>query len=306
MTDIGNNTAYRAAITQGNDQLKPESADMFNVGFSWIPEGRLEGLQVDIDYYNYDYEDIIGRENFKDILDADIKELQAAINDGQSLVEAVDAGVGNRSQVVRNGAGIVVRVLPNFLNLSSAEISGIDFQNSYAFETKVGEFRLGLQGNYGLKYEIATGDSIYDGLGFYNETNPVAPRRPHPELKMNASLHWRRAEHSAFFVLRYTDGYEKKTLTPTDGFWRATVGRALGAEAAANFYDTSIDSWTTADIQYTYRFDDLAFADTTSFTIGAKNLTNEEPPWVPYITSYDPVNHDARGRIWYLRLSASL
>ena len=306
MTDIGDNTAYRAAVTQGNDQLKPESADMFNLGFSWIPEGSLEGLQVDLDYYDYKYEDIIGRENFKNILDADIASLQTAIDSGQTLIQAVEAGVGNRRQVVRNGAGIVVRVLPDFLNLSSANISGIDLQASYSFDTDLGAFRFGLQGNYGLEYEIATGDSIYDGLGFYNETNPVAPRRPHPEFKLNTSLNWRLNEHSAFFVIRHVDGYEKKTLTSTDRFWRETVRAALGDGAASNFYTANIDSWTTADIQYSYAFANPAFVDASTITLGAKNLTNEEPPWVPYITAYDPVNHDPRGRIWYLRVSASL
>lgn len=306
MTDIGNNTAYRAAVTQGNRNLKPESTDMFNLGFSWVPDGMLEGLQLDLDYYNYTYEDIIGRENFKNILDADIAALQAAIDAGQTLIEAVDAGVGNRRQVVRNGAGIAVRVLPDFLNLSSADISGIDLQSSYTFSTEVGEFKLGMQGSLGLEYEIATGDSTYDGLGFYNETNPVAPRRPQPKFKVNTSVNWRLDEHSVFFVIRHVDGYEKKVLTATDGFWRATVDLALGSNAANSFYNADIDSWTTADIQYTYSFAELPFFDASSISIGAKNLTNEEPPWVPYITSYDPVNHDPRGRIWYARISASL
>ena len=56
MTDAFSGTAYRAAITEGNSSLKPETADMFNIGFSWIPEGSLEGVQVDLDYYDYEYE----------------------------------------------------------------------------------------------------------------------------------------------------------------------------------------------------------------------------------------------------------
>ena len=39
---------------------------MFNVGVSWIPtEGVLEGLSMDVDYYNYRYEDLISREVIK-------------------------------------------------------------------------------------------------------------------------------------------------------------------------------------------------------------------------------------------------
>lgn len=306
MTDAFSGTAYRAAITEGNPNLKPESTEMFNIGFSWIPEGTLEGLQVDLDYYDYDYEDIIGRENYTSVLNGDETALEAAIATGQTLIEAIDAGVGNRGQVVRNGDGVVVRVLPNFLNLSSATISGIDVQASYSFDTDVGAFKVGMQGNYGLEYEVLTGDTVYDGLGFYNENNPIAPRRPQPEFKINTTLNWRLADHSAFLAIRHVDGYTKKALTPTDRFWRATVSTALGADAGANFYTDSIDSWTTADIQYTYSLGELGWMNTGAVTVGAKNVTNEEPPWVPYITAYDPVNHDPRGRVWYLRLSASL
>jgi hypothetical protein len=111
---------------------------MFNVGFSWIPEGSLEGVQIDLDYYDYEYEDIIGREGFAGVLAGDEALLNAAIAGGQTLTEAIGAGVGNRDQVVRNGAGIVVRVLPDFLNLSNATISGIDLQASYSFDTDYG------------------------------------------------------------------------------------------------------------------------------------------------------------------------
>ena len=306
MTDAFSGTAYRAAITEGNSSLKPETADMFNIGFSWIPEGSLEGVQIDLDYYDYEYEDIIGREGFAGVLAGDEALLNAAIAGGQTLTEAIAAGAGNRDQVVRNGAGIVVRVLPDFLNLSNASISGIDLQASYSFDTDYGAFKLGLQGNYGLEYDIETGDSTYDGLGFYNENNPVAPRRPHPEFKINTSLNWRMNDHSAFLAIRHVDGYTKKTLTGTDAFWRETVRTALGDGAAASFYDANIDSWTTADVQYTYNMGEMSYVNSSAITIGAKNLTNEEPPWVPYITSYDPVNHDPRGRMWYVRVSASL
>lgn len=307
MTDAFSGTAYRAAITEGNNNLKPESADMFNVGISWVPEGPLEGLQIDLDYYDYEYEDIIGREDFSGILAGDEKALSAAVDGGQTVVQAINAGVGNRAQVVRNGAGVVVRVLPAFQNLSSAEISGIDMNTTYSFDTEYGAFRLGLQGNYGLKYDVTDGSGkVYDGLGFYNETNPIAPRRPHPEFKLNASVNWRLGDHSAFLVVRHVDGYNKKNLTPTDGFWKATTTAALGGEAGNSFFTSDIDSWTTADAQYTYSMGELGYVNSSAITIGAKNLTNEEPPWVPYITSYDPVNHDPRGLVWYMRLSASL
>ena len=314
MDDIGENTAYRASITEGNRDLKPETTDMWNLGFSWLPDGALEGLQVDLDYYSYEYEDIIAREDHAGILAADIAALTAACLcvSGTSvvtadLVAAVDAGVGNRDQVVRNASGIVVRVLPNFLNANSATIEGLDIQASYSFDTGYyGAFRLGLAGTYATEYEVDTGSGVIDAVGFYNETNPVTPRRPLPEFKFNGTVNWNMGNHSAYLAVRYVDGYEVKKLSGGAGFWRATIGLALGPGAAEDFYDDQIDSWTTADIQYTYSLNEYSFLSSSAISVGAKNLTNEEPPWVPYITGYDPVNHDPRGRIWYLRVSASM
>jgi len=75
---------------------------------------------------------------------------------------------------------------------------------------------------------------------------------------------------------------------------------------ADRFLDSSIDSWVTADVQYTYSFGDLKYLSDASVTVGIQNLTNEEPPFVPVITGYDGTLHDPRGRLWTLRVNASL
>ncbi len=64
----------------------------------------------------------------------------------------------------------------------------------------------------------------------------------------------------------------------------------------------SIDSWTTLDLQYTYNWQ---FSDSEAvFSLGAKNVFDEEPPRVydGVNFSYDPKHHDPRGRMYYLRV----
>ena len=126
MTDTDGTSAYKPSLTVGNPELKPESADMWNIGMSWIPEGALEGLQVDLDYYDYEYEDIFIRESYLTIVGDDVKALKAAVAGGQDLMAAINAGVGNRDQVLRTGTGKILRVLPRFVNQNSAEVSGLD------------------------------------------------------------------------------------------------------------------------------------------------------------------------------------
>ncbi|MEE8045740.1 MAG: TonB-dependent receptor, partial [Dehalococcoidia bacterium] len=61
--------AFRPTLADGNDNLEPESATMFNVGFSWAPtDGPLEGFSIDVDYYDFEYEDIITKDGHQDLI----------------------------------------------------------------------------------------------------------------------------------------------------------------------------------------------------------------------------------------------
>ncbi len=304
MTDYNGSSAYKPSLTVGSDQLKPESAEMWNVGFSWVPEGTLEGLQIDADYYSYEYEDILSRESYLSIIAADNAALNAAIDDGQTVTQAIAAGVGNRTQVLRTGAGAILRVLPDFVNQNSAEISGLDIQASYSFDNSMGAWKAGLAAAWAQEYKVA---GQKDAVGMYNVKNPVTPRRALPEWKINGTLNWSNNNHRAYAVVRYIDGYEA-TLSdePASGFWKNTIKIFLDDATSAEYYNANVDSWVTVDAQYTYTLPEVSFLSSSSVTVGAKNLLDEEAPWVPNNTSYDPVTHDFRGRVWYFRVGASM
>ncbi len=309
--DVLGDSAFRPSITTGNEDLKPESVDTWNVGFTYAPtDGFLEGFQVDIDYYSYKYKDIISRESSAAVLLADNQALQAAVRGGQTLVQAVNAGVGNRRQVVRNADGFLLRILPDFVNSEEADIDGIDISTSYRFETDYGMFRVGVQAAWAKTYDITVGNQTFDAVGQYNEFTPVA--RPLPEWKLNGSLSWSMDNHRAFMLVQYVDSVDYGIDLATDPrggsarFWRETVALVHGADTAAKFFTRNIKSMTTVDLQYSYTFDELGVLGTSEISIGAKNVFNEEPPWVPVNTAYDGTLHDMRGRVWFLRVGTSL
>ena len=109
----------------------------------------------------------------------------------------------------------------------------------------------------------------------------------------------------AFFIMKYVDGVNHN-FTNGATFFAATAGVAHGPDFQAEFLDSSIDSWITADLNYTYSIGEVQFLDDTSITVGVQNTTNDEPPFVPVITGYDGTLHDPRGRVWSARVSASL
>ncbi len=312
-TDFGGDSAFRPSITDGNPQLKPETARTFNFGASWAPtDGFAEGFQIDVDYYNYQYEDIITREPSATLLAEDNAALAAFIdaNPGASLIDAVNAGAGNRTQVVRNGQGLLLRILPDFINADSADISGIDITTSYRFDTDYGLFRLGLAGNYVVEYEIKSNGVKFNGKGNYNEFTPVA--RPLPDFKFNATLNWSLGRHSFYALIQYTPELDYGVDIATDPragaarFWRATRTLALGQKAGDEFFTRRIDSFTTANLSYTYEFTDVGPLAGARLTFGVNNVANAEPPFIPINTGFDATLHDPRGRVWYGRVAASL
>jgi iron complex outermembrane receptor protein len=81
---------------------------------------------------------------------------------------------------------------------------------------------------------------------------------------------------------------------------------ALGDGAAKDVFTKDIESMTTVDLQYTYSFGEMAMLSDSSVSLGVQNLTDQEPPWVPVVNSFSPILHDPRGRVWFMRFSASM
>ncbi len=305
--DIVGGTTFKPSLSVGNPGLTPETADNMNFGLSWVPtEGFLEGFSLDIDYYDYEYEDIITRQSSARLLAADNTALTdyVAANPGSTFVDAVNAGVGNRAQVIRNDQAILLRILPQFFNADSADISGIDVNMSYRWDTDFGSWRAGLQVAFVDEYEVTSNGVTFDGVGNYNSQTPVA--RPLPEYKANATLAWSKDNHRAFMIIKHVDELESDIPAGTRGFFAAVARLAGNGGVASDLADTKIESMTTVDVQYTYSFGETAFMSEANVTLGIQNVFDEEPPVVSVVTAYDGRLHDGRGRIWFARVAGSM
>jgi outer membrane receptor protein involved in Fe transport len=63
-----------------------------------------------------------------------------------------------------------------------------------------------------------------------------------------------------------------------------------------------VPSWFTTDLQYSFRSKQLIGTSTT-FTVGAINLLDADPPFVYTNLGYDGTQHDPRGRMLYGRIT---
>ena len=296
--------AYRPSSATGNQDLKPEQAEVFNVGLSWNPAGALDGLSVELDYYRYDYTDLIAREGHQALIDMDnASRCPGGVNndpdkgvlcgawdlDGDGVVTVYSVGPGLPDKVIRRGDGYLVRTEASYFNASGLQVSGLDLALSYDWEwAAVGLLRASLNLNHTLDYDITLPSGVtIDGAGSRNAANSIG--RPMPTLRGNAGLDWQRGRHLARVTARYVHSY-KDDVSQSD-FLGAYIG-----------YAPTIDSMTTVDAQYVVELPALFSSRLGSqLTLGARNLFNQEPPLVNVDGAFDYYTHDPRGRIIYLR-----
>jgi iron complex outermembrane recepter protein len=187
-----------------------------------------------------------------------------------------------QSDVKRNTNGDLIGVTTNYFNAASVKTDGVDLGATYFFpESDLGEVSLQMSATHMFKYEIPINGQKTDVVGRFNQDNFA---RSLPETKANLSLRWAIGDHNASLTTRYISSYETTKAAPAPG------------------YSQNIDSFTTFDIQYNYEF---AISEATGrMTVGMLNLTDEEPPqvWDAPNFSYDPRQHDARGRMPYVTL----
>lgn len=244
--------------------LKPAEADVANVGLSWSISDRVE---LGIDYWLFDYSQVIVQENAQVILNA------AAGGDPQA-----------QAQVLRDPAtGLLLRVNSHYANASSLETDGFDLSIVYETETANGSsFAVGADATLMSTYDLIDPQAgRVDGLGRRNFANFATST---PELRANAFVNWRRDNHGIDVFLRYVDSYEDDQ-----------VGAGQGPESFR-----PIDSFVTVDAQYSFRFDRESGP---TISVGAINLFAEDPPHVATNGGYDSKVHDPRGRLLYAKAS---
>jgi outer membrane receptor protein involved in Fe transport len=242
--------------------LAPEEADVFNVGVSFSP---TEVWEIGIDYWSFDYTNVIIEQNPQALLNA-----------------AAQGNAAAQAQVVRDSAsGLLLRVDSFYANASALETDGFDLSVTRELDPRAGgSLRVGADATFIASYDLQDPQAgAIEGAGRRNFANFGTST---PEWRANAFVQWQTDRHAVNAFVRYIDAYvdDEVDLGQGSAFFRP------------------IDSQLTLDAQYALT---LAAPRAPRLTFGVINLTDEDPPRVQTSGGYDSKVHDPRGRMLYAK-----
>jgi outer membrane receptor protein involved in Fe transport len=289
VVDFDGSTAFVPVNTTGSSGLDNATATNWNIGMSWRPDsGIFEGFTADLDWYNVDYEDLIVKQPYQAIVDADPFD----------------------DRIIRDPIGAITSINPLYVNADSVVVSGLDFSVGYRYFTdNWGSWSINLVGNYLNEFDLDVVDPItdevvaVDGAGWRNHDNPLGPQ---PELKVNTTMRWNINRHQVQAIVRYIDGF-KNSGGGNSGIHGALANYGYKCATSTSGTGCEIDSHTTLDLMYQYEMPPFWGIENDSvLQLGVINATDEDPPIVNKENGIESQVHDPRGRLYYLRYTIPL
>ena len=235
-----------------------------------------DNTALSVDFWTLDYRNVIAQR----------RSFQAIVDD-----DCRDDGQPNDTRTQRDSSGQLNIVTTDYENVGAVQSRGVDVNAHIDFESVAGDLRIRADATLLTRFDVdSAGEGFHDHLGTRNDTNGFAPT---PELRFNFGLAWRRGAHAATLTFRHIDAYRND-------------------EVAAQ---PKIAAWRTMDASYSYDLSHRFGHDTTVF-VGARNLTDEDPPGLPtgregihrfnLRPGFDGSVHDVKGRTVYVRVRYSL
>lgn len=241
----------------GNPQLDAEESTSFTLGFDLVPTSAPQ-FSVGVTYFHIDYDGKISFPPFigtNPYLDPGVapffnrsptlSEVEAIFND-PNIIVSDQAGEG--------AAGVDAIFDIRQANIASTKQAGVDLSAGYSLQTDRGSLDLSLDVSRLLKndYQDVASSPVLALLNDFGQP---------PKWKGRAGISWSRGALAVAAFVSHVNSY--------DNSLSATGER--------------IDSWTTADINISYRTGknaSLALLQGLTLALNVSNLTNEEPPFV--------------------------
>ena len=294
-----NEGSFRTNTFSGNPGLKPETADVTNIGVTFtFLDGRLG---FGLDYSEYDFDDRISLTTAPQVVAIDFANFLEMFPQADPLnPNPADSQLWAENfqdpAILRvPGAHTIVEVGTEWLNAQKNKHTAYDAFIAYNQPTAWGDFDFRIDATYVDEFEFDLGNGFSgDGAGKQNDQISEIP--PIPELRVVSSINWSLGNHHAMVRVRYTDDVEFDAA----GFTFAGCGPIAGIG------ECTIGDITYVDASYSYRFENLIGDRATSVEIGGRNIGDELPDPLFNLSGIETFLHDPRGAMYYLRLNQEI
>lgn len=269
-------TTFRTIQTFGNPNLSPQTANIMNVGATFLPVSRS---RISLDYWRYKYSN------------------QIQVQGAQAVVNANPNGPA----VIRDSSGNIQAVQVTSFNApSGTATSGIDFAASYTFDIGAVEITLRDNLTYLLEYDIDIGSTtpgaasiVYNGVGYRNQfvQSPLSSAAA-PRWRSVAGIDLAYGRHTFSSTWRYTSGVldDQGTSLNTTG-----TGTVIPSTVTSK-----IKAFSVFDFQYGFKF---GSEERFELAVGVINAFNTAPGFARF-NGYLPSIADPFGRQVYARVQA--
>lgn len=226
----------------------------------------LENASLTVDWFNVEIEDAVETPNDQQVINTCYN------TPGLANTEC--------SRIGRNATGQVVRFDLLNENLATIETSGVDVTAAYAFDLADGFFSIDFLASYIDEYSQTTIDGVetnFAGLVAGTINNFAG----YPRWRSNTTFAYARDDWSLSLSHKYLDSMK---IFKTFGF--DTIEEA----DAVHYFDLA----GTYDMEH-YRF-----------VVGIDNVTDQEPEFIPEISTNTSVIYDWVGRFYFASVTVTL
>ncbi len=249
-------------ISGGNENLKPETANTWTIGFAATP---IRNLDLSVDYYNIKIEDMIRRIGASNILTA------CALTNDANMCSRIHRNNTTGDLFLGNNPATYGFVLNSLGNFGALQFSGIDLTASYAWNIGPGRLTTSIVGNYVLKqdYQPVPGVSAnnYSCAGIVNTACGST------DGAKGGSSKWQHMVNVRYGFDRYTIGARWRYIGKMD--YENTDGTPGSTDKLLVSHGNQVSAYNYLDLTAS-----VQLTNDVTWTLGINNVFDREPPLV--------------------------
>jgi len=296
--DACSDTVSVQSVRSGSEDLQPEESKNFTAGVVlqsyFVPE-RFGTLTLTADIWQVDQTDVIGIFGDSNHVTLDyLRRVQGSSNPDIVRAAPTADDIALFDGTGLDPAGQILQAIDNYRNLNPREADGFDIGVYYDVDdTPFGDFNIKLNFARLATFFQEPGPEQQEMLdaqanGTIDGTIPVVgaaslvEENGRPKWRSSGSITWRHGDWGAGYYASYVSGVNDTSATLADG----TLFR--------------VDDYLTHNVYLQYR---VPFLDDLQLRIGARNITDEQPPLADTDTGFIGDLHSPRGRSVYAKMT---